>query len=205
MGYRIGMLGGSFDPVHNAHLAIANRARLGRGLDKVLLIPAAHPPHKAGRVLTAAEHRLAMLRLAVAGLEGLEPCDIEISRGGVSYTVETVRSLLAQSPAGTEVFLIVGADMAADLPTWREIGNLMKLCHVIPFNRGGYHQDYLAGLDAKLGADVVADMRRLMISVPPMDVSSTLIRRFVNEGGDISSLVPEPVAAYITNHGLYRD
>jgi nicotinate-nucleotide adenylyltransferase len=182
----IGLLGGSFDPVHVGHLALAVNARAALGLEEVWLIPARTPPHKRGRRLTDARHRLAMLRRAVRGLPGLRVCTIELERPGPSYTVETVRALRRAQPG--RYVLLVGADMALDLPRWREARALLRMVEVAAAPRPGW--------------TLPPRVRR--IPAPSLDVSSREIRARAKRGLPITFLVTPEVERYILRHGLYR-
>ncbi len=195
----IGLFGGSFDPVHNGHLAAARRAREAGGLDEVVFIPAAVSPFKADRALAPDADRLAMLRLAVAGEPGFSVSDFEIAKAGVSYTVDTARHFAAVWP-GTRLVFILGADSLATLGQWREAGALADLCDFIALARPGWRTDRVpgsdAGTEARLRVEIVADFAQ--------DVSSTQIRRRLAAGLPVDELVPPAVAAYIRERELYR-
>jgi len=197
---RIGLLGGSFDPIHVGHLHIARQACVRLDLDRVVLIPAGQPPHKLAQALTDQEHRFEMARLAVAG----EPCfsisRIDLDRPGPCYSVDTVRLLQELWGPEARIFFLIGADSLADLPTWHQPRRLLELCQVVAVSRPGYNLD-LSELNARFpGAPPIL----LLEHVPPMDVSATEIRRRVAAGSCIEGLVPPVVAAYIEAHGLYR-
>ena len=201
---REGILGGSFDPIHNGHLHVAREAMARLGLDRVLFVPARVPPHKQGVAVTAAEHRLAMARLAIAGAPGFEVSDAEIRRDGPSYTFDTVTAELARLGAGWEIVFLVGADQALELGTWHRIGELLQICAVVPVTRPGFRLDDLGRLARPLGVELAAKVKAASLEIPPADVSSTEIRRRVRAGEDIAALVPRKVAEYIGAHKLYR-
>jgi nicotinate-nucleotide adenylyltransferase len=193
---RVGLFGGSFDPVHNAHLALARSALESLSLDELRWIPAGTPWQKA-RVLAPAAQRAEMVRLAIAGDEHfrLEPCEIE--RGGVSYTIDTVLELQRREP-GNEWFLLLGQDQLARLHTWHRWRELVARVGLAVANRAGEHPAVPPGL-----ANV--PVRVTEVPLPPIAISSTAIRERVAAGFDITALVPAAVAGYIDAHGLYRN
>lgn len=192
-GVRIGILGGTFDPVHIAHLVVAVEARSQLGLDQVLLVVAHRPWQKDGfREIAPAEHRLAMVRLAVEDLAGVEASAIEIDRGGPTYSVDTLDELHRCHP-GAPLFLIVGADAAATLPTWHDAARLRELATLVVVNRPG------------AGAEVPPGWPHEHVLVPSLEVSSTDVRARVARGRPIDVLVPPAVVRYIADHGLYAD
>ena len=185
---RIGVLGGSFDPVHLGHLALAEAARDRLGLDRVILIPAASQPLKPGGAGASAEDRYAMVRLAVRGRPGLEASDLEIRRPGPSYTVETLRELRAGLPPETGIVLLLGADALADFPRWRSAELILRLSVVVAFRRPGFPEPS--------GASLAIDA-----ALP--DLSSTEVRRRAAAGLPLAGFVPDDVAAYLLRRGLY--
>ena len=186
---RIGLFGGSFDPVHLGHLIVARSAAEQLRLHVVRFIPARIQPFKTGRELAAAQHRLAMLELAVAGEPSFLVDDREIRRPGTSYTIDTVRELRAEAP-DDRLCLMVGADTALDFTEWREALEISRLASITVLTR--------PGIDVSLGTVPAA-----VIEVPAVDISATEVRRRVREGEPINELVPAAVAAYIASHGLY--
>ncbi len=190
----IGILGGSFDPVHNGHLAIASLVRDHLRLPTILFIPAALPPHKSLTVHATAEQRLAMLELATEQVRGTRVHRCEIERGGTSYTVDTLMSLRGEYH-GQELFYIIGSDNLAEIPTWhryREILSMVTLCVV---HRPGYSM--------RPGA-AVADARITSMPSPEWGVSSTMVRRYLLQDYSCEGLVPRSVLCYIRDHGLYQ-
>lgn len=197
---RIGLLGGSFDPIHVGHLHIGRHACARLDLARVVFMPAGQPPHKLGQALTDPEHRFEMARLAVAG----EPCftisRIDLDRPGPCYSVDTVRLMQEAWGPTARIYFLIGADSLADLPTWREPERLLQLCQVVAVARPGYTLD-LETLNRRFPD---APPVLLLENVPPIDVSATEIRRRVAAGCSIEGMVPPAVAAYIRAHGLYR-
>ena len=198
---RVGWLGGSFDPVHEGHLHIARGAADALGLDRVLLVPAHQPPHKLGRTLAPDADRLALLHLACQGDARLQPCDVELRRGGVSFSVDTARELLAGLPAGATLYAIVGADTLADLPTWRQAGELLRLVTFCPVARADREPD-AAPLVALAGAEGVERIRRHVLRLPQHPASSTAVRAALLERATPRWL-PPGVLDEIRRRGLY--
>lgn len=187
---RVALLGGSFDPVHIGHLHIAEVVLATAGYDRVLFVPAHLPSHKPGARLAAAAHRLHMLRLAVGAHPRLAVSDVEILRGGVSYTVDTVRALQACGRIGERPGLVIGDDLGADLDTWREAATLFAMVELLVARRSR------SPLPLPRPHRVLANHR--------LPVSSSQIRRRVHDGRVIRALVPDPVESYIRERGLYR-
>lgn len=198
---RVGVLGGTFDPIHYGHLAIAEDCRDQLRLDPVLFIPAGDPPHKRYRAVTPATDRLAMVERAIAGNPRFQLSRLEVDRPGLSYSVDTVGSLRAQLGPETELFFIIGDDSLADLPTWREPARLLDLCTIVAVNRPGYPRFDLARLDPVIPH---ASQRILRIEVPDLNLTSSDIRGRVAAGRTITYLVPDSVRDYISEHRLYR-
>ncbi|HET6201817.1 MAG TPA: nicotinate-nucleotide adenylyltransferase [Planctomycetota bacterium] len=201
---RVGVYGGSFDPIHNGHVAVASAARDRGGLAQVLLVPAAAPPHKEGRVLAPAEHRLAMVVLAVEGRPGLEASDLEIRRGGRSYTVDTLEEVRALSPPGAEVLLVIGSDTLPDLPQWKDIHGILARTRVLTIVRRGFARSAVEGLRGSFTAEEVGALAAGFLEIEPVDVSATEVRERLRRGLRVDDLLPPAVAAYIARHGLYR-
>jgi nicotinate-nucleotide adenylyltransferase len=191
---KLGIFGGSFDPVHHGHLIVAEYVRELAGLDRVLFVPTMISPHKAEAEATEAVHRLAMLREAVKDNPFFEILDIEIERGGISYTIDTLR-LMKEGRTSDEFFLMIGADNVRDFRTWKEPGEIVKQARLIVMNRPGFSAQ---PDDPELPADVIR------CTVPAVDISATEIRRRVMRGLPISYLVPPSVSSYIDRHRLYR-
>jgi nicotinate-nucleotide adenylyltransferase len=190
-GGRIGIFGGTFDPPHIGHLIVAQDAWAALGLDRVLFVPAAAPPHKADRVITPAALRLELLRAAVAGDPRFEVSDLELRRAGPSYTVDTLRELHRLYP-GTELFFLLGVDQFRDLHTWREPAEVARLATLVVVARGGEPVEPRPDLSYRL------------LEATRIDISATAIRERVRMGDPIRYLVPDGVAAAIGREGLYR-
>lgn len=196
---RLGILGGTFNPVHLGHLILAQNALETFDLSKVILIPCFSPPHKHKTGLASAAHRVAMLEAAVEGDPRFEVSDIETRRQGVSYSVDTVMELRRLHPRAELVF-IVGADSLAELHLWKDIGRLLTLCRFAVFQRPG----------TKPAAKIALEPpwpERLQKSIRPgrlVEISSSDIRHRLAEGMSIRYLVPSPVEMYIAEHRLYR-
>jgi nicotinate-nucleotide adenylyltransferase len=194
--HTIGILGGTFNPPHRGHLALASRAQVELGLERVLLMPAHSAPHKGEEGDPGPERRLEMCRLAVDGEAGLEVCALEIERGGPSYTVDTLRAI-KQSDPEAELTFIVGADMARTLPAWREPRALVELAGLAVAER----ED--AGRGEVLRALAPLRARVKFLGMPMLEVSSSQVRERARHGEPIEDLVAPEVAAYIAEHGLY--
>ena len=199
---KIGILGGTFDPIHYAHLLLAETARETLGLDRVIFIPAAVPPHKQSRKITDGRLRAAMIRAAIAGYPEYDVSTFELDSGGVSYTVETLRHLRASFP-GDRLFLIVGSDTLCDIPNWYKPREVCRLASIAAAERhGGAPADY-APLAPLVSPPRLARLSRLVVPMPLLDISSTEIRRRVARGESIRFLTPEKVVRLIRKHGLY--
>lgn len=198
---RIGIYGGTFDPAHNAHLMVARLAMAAAGLDRVVFLPSGSPPHKEERVLSAAHHRLEMVRLAIQGVGGFEVSDLEIATPGVDYTVDTLRRMRQANP-GVRLFFIIGGDSLMYLDQWRDPEGLMSLASFVAVYRPDCEMADLArkrqDILRRYGGEI------LLVECPGMDISSTAIRRKVAAGEDIAELVPPAVASYIAQHDLYK-
>jgi nicotinate-nucleotide adenylyltransferase len=195
---RLGILGGTFNPPHLGHLICAQEAYLHLRLDRVMLIPAHIPPHKAVEEDPGAEHRLELCQIAVRGDERLVVSDIEVQRDGPSYTVDTLEVLKTRAP-DTELFLIVGGDIAAGFPRWREPERVLSLASLAVAQREGTDR---STIDAAL-AQVKGGDRATFFPMPMISISSSAIRDRTRASQPIKYMVPDAVAAYISDHGLY--
>jgi nicotinate-nucleotide adenylyltransferase len=198
---QVGWLGGSFDPVHAGHLHIARAAADALGLKRVLLVPAGVPPHKQQRRLAPGPDRLALLALAARVDPRLQPCDVELRRPGPSYSVDTAQQLLAERPAGTRLYFILGADMLADLPHWHRVGELARLVTFCPVARAGTPLE-LEPLRTALGDEAVARIAAHVVRAELHPASSTAIRAALAQGQEPDWL-PPGVAEAIAARGLY--
>ncbi len=200
---RLGVLGGSFDPVHVGHLILAETCREACRLQEVHLVPAAIPPHKILRARAEDRHRLAMLGLAVAGRPELVVSDLEISRGGVSYTVDTLEALHRERP-DDELFLLLGSDSLQDFPTWREPNRIVALATLVVVCRAGVSEasvrQWTQELSARFGKPAVCEV----VTMPTIELSSSDLRQRVAEGRSIRYRTPLAVEEYIERWGLYR-
>jgi nicotinate-nucleotide adenylyltransferase len=203
---RIGLVGGTFDPIHYAHLAIAEEVRVALDLAEILFIPAGQPPHKTKRVTTPAHHRLAMLELAIASNPRFTISLVELDRPGPSYLVDTLRILRTQLGTGVELSFVIGWDSLEELHTWYDPpGILAQLDALIAVARPGYKEDVDEGeYNKQLEARLPGIMRRLLVvQAPLLNISSTDLRQRVAQGRPIKYQTPEAVERYIFEHGLY--
>ncbi len=197
---RVGILGGSFNPPHLAHLVCASEAAAQLSLDRVLLTPVAAPPHKEAEQDPGPQARLELCRLAIAGDERLGVCDLEVVRGGPSYTVDTLRELHARTPEDHLTF-IVGGDIALGLPSWHEPEAVLDLARLAVAERSGAGREAIAGRLAQHFGDAAVPV---FFDMPRLDISSSQIRRRVAQGDPIRYLVPDSVAEQIARGRLYR-
>ena len=202
---RVGILGGTFNPPHVGHLALARHARAELGLERVLLIPANVAPNKpVAHEDPGAEHRLQMCRLALAREPGVEASALEIERGGVSYTVDTLQAIHDEQP-DAELTLILGADTASTLPGWREPARLLGLAELAIAERDELDsQEVREALTAPAPAGAGLQPRMTLLKMDRIAVSSSSVRELIAAGEPASELVGEAVAGYIAEHGLYR-
>jgi nicotinate-nucleotide adenylyltransferase len=200
---RIGIFGGTFNPIHMGHLIIAEEVCQQHHLSKILFIPAYIPPHKYVNDLAEAHHRYQMIKAAINGKSKFEVSDLEIKREGKSYTIDTIQEILDCYGKDCEVFLIMGADSLNELELWKNIKKLSQLCHFVIVNRPGFKTVASARLVEIIGSNNISDMERLRVEIAPVDISSTDIRKKLNEGLEIKGLVPDDVEAYLKEHGLY--
>jgi nicotinate-nucleotide adenylyltransferase len=197
---RIGLMGGTFDPIHWGHLILAEQARAQFGLAKVLFVTAAEPPHKLGEPMTDARHRLEMTRLAIADNEHFECSTIEMDRPGPSYTIDTVKQILESYGSETSVYVLLGTDEGRDLMKWREPYEIQRLAKIVVANRPGMPVSEVIG---SLPEDFAKGIVPLVM--PGVDISSTDLRERVRSGRSIRYLVPRQVEDYIHQEGLYRE
>jgi nicotinate-nucleotide adenylyltransferase len=220
---RLGLLGGSFNPIHRCHLSIAHSARQLLELDRILFIPTGDPPHKPSGTLAAARHRYRMVELAIRDVPEFGLTDIEIRRPGKSYSIDTVRAIQQEYGSETRLFFVIGLDAFLDLASWRDPELLLRACHFVVFSRPSLafrslrsiplfdfvQTDTLAALDAghKERADVLVPPNGSLtfLRLPPCDVSASEIRRLIAAGSPLANRLPLPVQSYILREGLYRE
>lgn len=197
----IGVLGGTFDPIHLGHLIIAEQARLRLDLSKVLFVPAGQPWLKSDRDITPAHHRLEMVKLAIEGKPYFELCTIEVERPGPSYSVDTLAALSQQMGEGHSIFFLLGWDSLAELPRWKEPERLVRMCRLVAVTRPGFARPDLRAMEALVPG---VNGNVLWLDIPPVDISSSEIRERVARGLPVRDMVPPEVADYIEEHQLYR-
>lgn len=200
---KIGISGGTFDPIHYGHLIIAEEAREIYGLEKILFIPSGNPPHKAGKNITPAKYRYDMVYMAIKNNPYFEISDIEIHRKGNSYTMDTLGELREIYGEKAAFYFIIGADIIPELTSWRQFEQLFEMCEFVAALRPGYNKDALIKEIKFLEDNYKARIHifdNLLIGI-----SSTIVRERVKAGRTIKYLVPEAVEEYIKEKGLYRD
>ncbi|MBM3119222.1 MAG: nicotinate-nucleotide adenylyltransferase, partial [Chloroflexi bacterium] len=197
----IGVLGGTFDPIHSGHLIIAEEARLKFSLARVLFVPAGQPWLKTDRTITAASHRIEMVKRAIAAKPYFELSTVDIDRPGPSYTVDTVNILHQQLGVEAKIFFLLGWDSLAELPQWKEPTKLIQLCHLVAVTRPGFSRPDLKALETEVPG---ITQSVVWLDIPPVDISSSDIRYKVARGLSIHSLVTEDVEGYIKEHKLYQ-
>ena len=197
---RLGILGGTFDPIHIGHLILAEEAWYQLGLQKVLLVPAGDPPHKRGRRLSPVEHRVRMIELAIADNPHLELSRIDVDRPGPHFTIEMVRQHLEQYGTGTDLYFLMGLDSLADLPNWHKPQELVELCNLVALSRpdSGFDWDEL---EEKLPG---VRWRVIFLPMPELQISSTILQQRVRQGRPLRYQVLPQVETYIHEHGLYQ-
>lgn len=218
----IGLLGGTFNPVHNGHLHIARHIHRVLDLDKVLFIPTGDPPHKPVQALAPAFHRLAMVKLAIASIDHFDVYEREIDFPGISYTFDTLTQLRHEFPRDTTFGFIIGLDAFLDIETWKHADQLFSLCQFIVSSRPGlsfakleslsffppHYAGQLQKLDAgqitRLDVSLSAGHPLILLSVPPSDVSASTIRKYLSRGEPVGQWLPAPVESYILQHRLYQ-
>ena len=198
---RIGILGGTFNPIHIGHLLIARDAMEQMALDRVKFIPSARPPHKAVEALASERDRIHMIKLAIRGNERFEVDDIEIRRGGISYSVDTLTELRRRDPK-SDIFFIIGADSLRELHLWREAQRVVRLCTFVTVPRPGFEARPV--VDRRLDAASRKRLRQYVLRGHSCDIASREIRSRVASGRSIRYLVPDAVTEYIRRRKLYQ-
>ena len=199
---KVGVLGGTFDPVHIGHLIIAEEARVRLGLAKVVFVPSGRPWLKATRRVSSGRHRLAMVRRAIASNPFFELSTADVDRAGPSYTVDTLADLRAQAGPRGQLYFIMGCDALLDLPRWHDPARLVRMCRLVVARRLDYDVPDLAFLDRAVARG--ASRRVVLLDGPAVGVSASELRQRVARGQSIRYWVPDAVEAYIREHGLYR-
>ncbi|WP_422928456.1 nicotinate-nucleotide adenylyltransferase [Singulisphaera sp. PoT] len=199
---RLGLFGGTFDPIHLGHLVLAEQCREACGLDLVWFVVAGSPPHKPGGPSPVA-HRLEMVRIAIAGHQGFEVSEVEARRPGPHYSVETLEAIRGERP-DDELFFLIGADSLVDLPMWREPERIMQMATIVVVNRPGI--DAVDPDSARIKAlELGPDVKPIIsVNIPPIGIASHDLRHRRSQGKSIRYQVPRGVEAYINHHGLYR-
>ncbi|GMU93512.1 MAG: putative nicotinate-nucleotide adenylyltransferase [Candidatus Hydrogenedentota bacterium] len=190
---RLGVFGGTFDPIHNTHLAIACAARRQARLDKVLFVVAANPPHKMDATCASADDRLALVEAAISSLSGMEVSRIELERKGASYTADTLEAIKAAQP-DAEIYLILGMDALMDLPRWKSPERILAAASLLAVPRPG-----------ECVVPPMLDGRFELLDFPETDISSTDIRRRIADGDPCEDALPGDVRRLIAERGLYRE
>lgn len=220
---RLGLFGGSFNPIHNGHLTIAHDVRRLMHLTRILFVPTGNPPHKHNRSLAPAPARLEMVRRAIADTPEFDVSAIEINRTGKSYSIDTVRDIQEQYGQPVELFFIIGLDAFLDFPTWRNPKEILRICHVVVVPRPGQSFSTLIGMPllSSLDSRSLAQLdrgtsERLNIAVPdgpgitclfipPCSTSASEIRQRIRDGLPLANMLPPPVESYILHHRLYQE
>jgi nicotinate-nucleotide adenylyltransferase len=217
---RLGLLGGTFNPIHNGHLAIARQTREALSLDRILFIPTNDPPHKPLQSLAPAKDRYEMVRLAIRSDPQLAISDLELRRSGTSYSIDTVRQLQQEYGPQTQLFFLIGLDAFLDFPTWHEPATLLTLCSFIVISRPGLSfqalgtlpllptlpQQSLLDLDRGNSSKLSVSMGShalICLRLPPCDISASEIRSKFKQGLPTANLLPPPVESYILQHHIY--
>lgn len=199
--YALGIMGGTFDPIHMGHLAVAEQARDVMGLDAVVFMPAGRQPYKIDQDQLAAEKRLEMCRLALSDNENFDVSPLEVEREGITYTIDTLKTVRAHYPSNVKLYFIAGADSIATLADWKDARELSGLASFVGINRPGTK---LIGDKAIKKSLQEAGFTVEFIHAPSLDISSTDLRRRIAQGGSIRYLIPEPVRLVIEAENLYH-
>ena len=197
---KVGILGGTFDPVHNGHLAVAEQVKSQLKMDEVIFIPAGQPWLKKDRFVSAAEHRREMLQLAIEGKPYFQISTVELNRPGNTYTIDTINRIKARLAAGYELYFITGWDKIPELHLWKDVTLLLEMCRLVAVPRPGYSLPDLKELETAIPG---AAERIMLLDEPHVDISASEIRQRVRQGLPISNFVPEAVALYIRRQALY--
>jgi nicotinate-nucleotide adenylyltransferase len=194
----LGLMGGTFDPIHYGHLVTAEAARCGFNLDRVIFVPSGRPPHKKEKNITPAEHRYNMTKLAIDSNPFFEISRLELDRPGYSYAIDTVSYFLDHYGQDIDLYFITGADAILEILTWKNVDKLMEHCRFIAATRPGFYLQDVHYLPEKFMEKII------FMEVPALAISSTDIRQRVSDRRPIKYLLPEPVENYIFDHHLYQ-
>lgn len=200
---RIGVMGGTFDPIHYGHLFAAEASRAEFGLSKVIFIPAGSPPHKQSQIISHSEHRYHITALAISSNPDFEVSRLEVDKSGITYTFDTMKNLKSIYGEDTAIYFITGADAMLDLLTWYKIGELLTLCKFITVTRPGYNYQELEQKIEEISSNYGGEI--LCLEVPLLEISSTDIRERIKNGKTVKYLLPEEVETYIYENGLYKE
>ncbi|MFQ5424564.1 MAG: nicotinate-nucleotide adenylyltransferase [Phycisphaerae bacterium] len=203
MADRVGMFGGSFDPIHFGHLISARSIAEQLQLSRVVLIPSPRPPHKPADALIDARHRIEMTRRAVAGDPLFEVSEVELGRSGPSYTIDTVDVFRERYGVDSGLVWIIGADSLPELATWHRVAELVDRVRIVTATRPGRKTPDMSRLGAMIGPDATGRLLSDCFSTPAIDISATAIRQRIAEGRPVRYLTPDAVIAYIETHGIY--
>ena len=198
---KVGILGGTFDPVHIGHLHIAGIALEQASLDRVLFVPAGHPRLKQAEPAASVKHRLEMVRLATADNPRFNVCDLEAFRSGPTYTVDTLTELSGELGPDLELFFILGLDVLRKLDMWKDPARVLRLCQILVFDRPGEQNFDWSEFYRKVPE---ANQRIRVVTATPMDISATELRRNIAAGRDLKRQIPDSVARYIQDQGFYQ-
>ena len=207
---RIGLFGGSFNPIHSGHLIISRAVAERIELDRVVLLPSKYPPHKQSADLIDAAHRIEMIKIAIQGEPLFECSDVDVAREGPTFTIDTVSAFLQElgpdPKLGPDVELswIIGGDSLAELATWHRVAELVDTCRIVTALRPGFDRIDFGPLAKLLSVDRIARLKADIVRTPLIDISATNIRDRIARGRSIRYLVPDTVGEYIEQHGLYR-
>ncbi|MBI5359579.1 MAG: nicotinate (nicotinamide) nucleotide adenylyltransferase [Planctomycetes bacterium] len=200
---KIGILGGSFNPVHKGHLLIAETVRTAIGLDMVIFVPATVPPHRKIKKLASPRHRLNMLRLAIKGFPEFRVSDIELKRGGMSYTIDTIKYFKKELGARNKFYFLCGTDNIPELPFWKEFRALLKECQFVFYNRHGEHEKPLEKLAPFVDSETLKSLKKHFLDGVIINIAATDVRRRIKRKEPARQMVPEKVLKYILKNRLY--
>ncbi len=202
--HRIGLYGGSFDPIHHGHLIVARNIAERLNLDQLLFLPSANPPHKQSQVLTDADHRSCMVELAIADEPRFEMNDRDLNQAGPTYTIDTIDSFKGQFGDHATLYWIIGGDSLAELHTWHRAADLVDRCIIVTAARPGWAENMPALPEETFSPEQIDRLRRNVLDTPLIEISATDIRRRAMAGLSIRYLVPDCVDDYIRKHRLYQ-